>query len=90
MKDELGGKILTQFAALIPKTYSFLTNNNDENKKPKDTKNRVIKRILKFDDDKNCLRGTQLKNTINQLQKNKVDFDNPKENHEALIKNLIS
>lgn len=72
------------------KTYSFLTNNNDENNKPKDTKSCVIKRILKFDDDKHCLRATQRENTINQLQKNKVDLDNPKENHEAFMKNLIS
>ena len=71
MKDELGGKILTQFAALIPKTYSFLTNNSDENNRPKDTKKCLVKRILKFDDDKHSLTATQLKNTINQLQKNK-------------------
>ena len=42
MKDELGGKIMTQFAALGPKTYSYLTNNNDEDKKTKTTKMCVI------------------------------------------------
>ena len=30
---------MTDFAALRPKIYSYLTGNNDENKKGKDTKN---------------------------------------------------
>ena len=38
MKDKLGGKTKTQFVALSPKTYGFLINNGDENKKAKDTK----------------------------------------------------
>ena len=38
MKDELGGKIMTEFAALRPKTYSYITDNNDENKKAKEQK----------------------------------------------------
>ena len=32
MKDELGGKIMVEFAALTPKTYSCLTYNKDKNK----------------------------------------------------------
>ena len=41
VKDELGDKIMTEFAALRSKTYSYLTDdeNNDENKKAKETKN---------------------------------------------------
>ena len=31
MKDGLGGKIVTEFAALRPKTYSYLTDDNDKN-----------------------------------------------------------
>ena len=31
MKGELGGKLMTEFTALGPKTYSYLSNENDEN-----------------------------------------------------------
>ena len=33
MKDELDGKIMTEFVALKPKTCSYLTDDSDENKK---------------------------------------------------------
>ena len=38
MKDELGGKIMTEFVALRPKTYSYLTDDCKEDKKGKGTK----------------------------------------------------
>ena len=43
MKDELGGKIMTEFLALRPKTYSYLTDDCEEDKKGKGTKKCVIK-----------------------------------------------
>ena len=55
MKDELGGKIITEFITLRPKTYSYLTDDGKEDKKAKGTKKCVIKRMIKFDDYKNCL-----------------------------------
>ena len=55
MKDELGGGIITEFAALRPNTYSYLTDDCKENKKTKGTKKCVIKRMIKFDDYKECL-----------------------------------
>ena len=55
MKDELGGKILTEFVALRPKTYPYLTDDCKEDKKAKGTKTCVIKRKLKFNDYKDCL-----------------------------------
>ena len=47
IKDELGGK--------RPKTYSYLADACKENKKAKATKKCVIKRLIKFNDYKNCL-----------------------------------
>ena len=55
MKDELGGKILTEFVTLRPKTYSFLTDDGKEDKKAKGTKKCIIKKTIKFNDYKKCL-----------------------------------
>ena len=55
MKDELGGKIITEFVTLRPKNYSYLTDDCKEDKKAKGTKKCVIKRMIKFNDYKNCL-----------------------------------
>ena len=48
MKDELGGKIITEFVTLRPKTYSYLTDDCKEDKKAKGTKKCVIKRMITF------------------------------------------
>ena len=50
MKDELGGRVITEFVALRPKTYSYLTDDFKEDKKAKGTKKCVIKRMIKFND----------------------------------------
>ena len=55
MKDELGGKTITEFVTLRPKTYSYLTEDGKEDKKAKGTKKCIIKRMIKFDDYKNYL-----------------------------------
>ena len=49
MKDELGTQIMTQFVGLRAKTYSYLTDDDNEDKKAKGTKKYVIKRNLKFE-----------------------------------------
>ena len=54
MKDELG-KIITEFVTLRPETYSYLTDDGKEDKKAKETKKCVIKKMIKFNDYKNCL-----------------------------------
>ena len=46
MKDELGGKIITEFVTLRPKTYSYLTDDDEEDKKAKGTKKCVIKKMI--------------------------------------------
>ena len=80
MKDELGRQIMKQFLGLRAKTYSYLKDNNDEDKKAKGTKKCVIKRKIKARDyKKNCLKSSQIENIINFLEKNKIDVDRLKE-----------
>ena len=55
MKDELGGDIITEFVALRPKAYSYITNNFIEMKKAKGTKKCVVNKMLRFEDYKKCL-----------------------------------
>ena len=55
MKDELGGKIITEFATLRPKTYSYSSDDGKEDKKAKGTKKCVIKKMIKFNDYKTFL-----------------------------------
>ena len=46
MKDELGEKIMIEFVALRPKTYSYLMDDDKENKEAKGTKKCVRKKYL--------------------------------------------
>ena len=55
MKYELGGGIITEFVVLRPEAYSYKTNDNIELKKAKGTKQCVVKKMLRFNDYKNCL-----------------------------------
>ena len=70
IKDELGGQIMKKFVGLRAKTHSYLKDNNNEDKKAKGTKKCAIKRILIFQDYKNCLEAAQIENKINHLEKN--------------------
>ena len=60
MKDELDGKIITEFVTLRLKTYSFLTDDGKEDKKAKGTKKCIIKKKIKFNDYKKCLFNDEL------------------------------
>ena len=46
------------------------------------------KKKLKFEDYKHCLEETQLENEINQIEKNKLDMDNLRENHKGFIRTI--
>ena len=48
MIDELGGQIMKEFVGLGAKTYSYLKDNNDEDKNAKSTK-KCVKGNLNFD-----------------------------------------
>ena len=50
MKDELSGKIMTDFLASSPKTYIYLIDSRDENEKAKGKANFVIKLELISED----------------------------------------
>ena len=60
MKEELGGKIMAEFVALRPKTYSYLTDDCKEDKKAKGKKKSLIKRRLKFNDYKDCFLNNEI------------------------------
>ena len=82
MKDELGGEIMKEFVTLRPKMYSYKVGNS-ESKKCKGIKKCVIKKMISFEDYKNCLfNGNQfyrsqllfryLKHKVRTLQVNKL------------------
>ena len=54
-KDELGGKIMTEFIVLRPKAYAYLMEDGNERKKAKGTKKCMIKRELMFENYKDSL-----------------------------------
>ena len=51
---------MTKFAAPRAKTYSFLMDDDSDAKKTKGTKKCVIKRMLKFNDYKNCVLNNEI------------------------------
>ena len=83
MKDELGGKIMTEFVALRPKLYSYKKLDGSEDKKCKGINKCVIKKTLTFDDYKTCLFSdsteyrsqlmfTSTKHEVHTIEVNKV------------------
>ena len=88
MKNEFGGKIMTEFVALRPKTYSYLTGDCREDKKAKRTKKCVIKRKPKFNDYKGCLLNNQiLLKSQQRFKKEKHDVYTEEVNKIALSSN---
>ena len=60
------------------KTYSYLKDNNNEDKEGKDRKKGATKKKLKFQDYKNCLEAAQvqkkIKNWSKRLKEDKTEF----------------
>ena len=79
MKDELGRQIMKQFLGLRAKTYSYLKDNNDEDKKAKGIRKCVIKRRPKFRDYKKYLKASRIEKIMNYLEKKEIDADSFKE-----------
>ena len=80
-KDEIGGKIMTEFCALRAKTYSFLTDeytdvdyakNKITNKKAKGTKKSIIKREFMFKNYKDSLYNDEV--IIRSQQRFRSDY----------------
>ena len=89
MKDELGGKIMTEFAALRPKAYSYLMEDGKNHthitkEKAKGTKTCVIKRVLKFNDYKDCLFNNEI--ILKQQQRFKSEAHNV---YAEEVKNIV-
>ena len=97
MKNELGGEIITEFIALRPKTYSYLTDNDKIDKKAKGTKKCVIKKMIKFDDYKKCLLNDKVilksqqrfisnKHNVYSEDVNKIALNNDDDKKNSIIK----
>ena len=80
MKDELGGDIITEFLALRPKAYSYITNDFIEMKKAKGTKKYVVNKMIRFNDYKKCLFDN------GKVLKSQQRFKS--ENHEVYTENI--
>ena len=59
-KGKLGRMFMKEFAAPRPKTYSYLMDDGNTDKKTEGTKKFVIKRILKFNDYNNCILNNEV------------------------------
>ena len=101
MKDELGGEIITEFIALRPKTYSYLTDNDKIDKKAKGTKKCVIKKMIKFDDYKKCLLNDEVilksqqrfisnKHDVYTKDVNKIALSNDDDDKRIVLSNKIT
>ena len=75
MKGKLGGKIMTKFVAIRPKTYSYLLDDGSEDRKAKGTKTCVIKRELKSKNYEDCNKAAQLDNKIKNERQNEINAD---------------
>ena len=86
IKDELGGDIMTEFAALRSKLYSFRKTDGSEDKKRKGIKKCVVKKTLSFEDYKNCF----LNQTNESVYRSQLMFTSTKHEVHAIEVNKIT
>ena len=85
MKDELGGKIMTEFVALRAKMYAYRKIDKEvEEKHCKGTKKCVVSEGLMFDDYKTCLFNGET------LYREQTLFGNKKHEVYTVIKHKIA
>ena len=73
-KDELGGKIMKEFAGPRAKTYAYLMDGNTEHKKAKVTIKCVVKTRLMFENYTDCLFNDKI--ILKSQQRFKSDYHN--------------
>ena len=86
LKDELKGKIMTEFIALRAKTYVYLLDDDSEHKKAKGTRKCVVNRELTFKNHKDSL----LKNEVVIKSQHRFRSDNHKVHTEEVNKIALS
>ena len=80
MIDPYQQELITEFVALRPKAYSYITNNFIEMRKAKGTKKCVVNKMLRFDYYKKCLFDN------GKVLKSQQRFKS--ENHEVYTENI--
>ena len=80
---------MKEFDALRAKHYSYLKDNNDEDKITKGTKTCVIKRKLKSEDYRNYLEVSEIERKTNLLEKNKINVNSLKDQKEFIKNNKL-
>ena len=78
---------MSKSVVLRVETFSCLIAEGSKDQKAKRTKKCFIKRKLKFENYENCLNNNSTQEQINHLEKNKIDIDSIKKNHEKVIRN---
>ena len=73
IKDKLVGKIIRELVAFRPKPYFYLMDDGNSDKKSWRITKYVMKRILKFNDYKDCLLNNEIILKSQQICKSEAD-----------------
>lgn len=66
---------MKEFVGLLPKMYSYLTDEKVEKKRDKQNKKMCLKHEIQFDDYNNCLKVLHIEIKINFLDKEDYDIE---------------